>query len=873
MRLASMVTLLAVAALVHQPSPPPAQETGAPRVLDSRLDLRAFAVDPAIVTPIGLAVDATDRLFVLESHTHVRPPDYQGPASDRIVVFVDADRDGRPERHWVFADGFEDGMNLAFSPAGELHLVTATAVWALHDRDRDGVSESRTQVVRLTRPAKVYDHAALLGLTFSADGWLYVSRGNTGGSPWRLEGANGSSVGGYGDGGNIVRCRPDGSDLQEFATGFWNPFDLKFDAHGRLLAADNDPDARGPNRLVHVIQGGDYGYKSLYGESGIHPYVAWNGELPGTLPYATPLGEAPAGVLVARRASLPADYLDDVLVSIWEERRVVRVSLSPKGVSVAGEATLLIEGGEDFRPVAFAADSRGTIYVTDWGQRQYPNHGRGRVWRLSTRQNVTASRARGEFETPLPDRGLDTLRALSDERAEFGQLRKSVASDDPFVRSAAIAAMSHSRFRDQTVAAAAHSDPRVRIGSLLALQRARIPSPEPLVTTLLADADPQVRRMAMIWAGSARLTSVERAVDEAVLREPRAAELFPVYLATLEQLTPEFARSYADQAAPYARQLKRVLRPRFLETFIADGSKPAALRALAIRHLGQEPPLGVFLANIARTNQSLEMRREAVRALQAFNDSGAGAALLAVVRDRANDAELRADALAALAGKPVDASTDAVTLLDDSAPHVRLEAARYLRATALTEVTRQDLARKAATIRGPDASALQAQLAFALRSPAGAHPKDAAGWEAALGSGRGDPSIGRRVFFSGGAACSACHAAEGRGGGLGPDLTNAGQSKTRRQILHAIVDPSADVAPAYQGWFIRTEAGEVHTGRQIDVGEKGRADLYVLGRGFITVERMREYGPMARSLMPDGLAGNITIDDMRHLLAFLQASR
>ena len=338
------------------------------------------------------------------------------------------------------------------------------------------------------------------------------------------------------------------ASMQEFATGFWNPFDLKVDAHGRLLAADNDPDSRGPNRLVHVVQGGDYGYKSLYGESGIHPYVAWNGELPGTLPYATPLGEAPAGMLVARRASLPADYVDDVLVSIWEERRIVRVTLAAKGVSVAGKAKLLIEGNEDFRPVAFAADSRGTIYVTDWGQRLYPNHGRGRVWRLSTRQNLAASRARGEFETPLPDRGMDTLQGLSAERAEFEQLRQSVASDDPFVRSAAIAAMSHSRSRDQTVAAAAHADPRVRIGSLLALQRARIASPEPLVTTLLADADPQVRRMAMIWAGSARLTSVERAVDEAVLREPWSAELFPVYLSTLEQLTPEFARSYADQA-------------------------------------------------------------------------------------------------------------------------------------------------------------------------------------------------------------------------------------------------------------------------------------------------------------------------------------
>jgi hypothetical protein len=220
--------------------------------------------------------------------------------------------------------------------------------------------------------------------------------------------------------------------------------------------------------------------------------------LPGTLPYATPLGEAPAGVLVARRAALPADYANDVLVSIWEERRIVRVSLAAKGVSVAGQAKLLIEGSEDFRPVAFAADSRGTIYVTDWGRRQYPNHGRGRVWRLSVRQKVEAGPPRGEFETPLPDRGMDTLRALSGEGVTFEHLQQSVASDDPFVRSAAIAGMSDSRFRDRTIAATAQPDSRVRIGALLALQRARIASPELLVTTLLRDQDRQVRRMAMI---------------------------------------------------------------------------------------------------------------------------------------------------------------------------------------------------------------------------------------------------------------------------------------------------------------------------------------------------------------------------------------
>lgn len=57
------------------------------------------------------------------------------------------------------------------------HLQPSDYKWALHDRDGDGVSEARTRVLNMTRPAKVYDHAALLGLTVSPDGWLYVSRG------------------------------------------------------------------------------------------------------------------------------------------------------------------------------------------------------------------------------------------------------------------------------------------------------------------------------------------------------------------------------------------------------------------------------------------------------------------------------------------------------------------------------------------------------------------------------------------------------------------------------------------------------------------------------------------------------------------------
>src|SRR6202012_2811947 len=109
---------------------------------------------------------------------------------------------------------------------------------------------------------------------------------------------------GGGEGGNIFRCRADGSHLERVATGFWNPFHMCFDTFGRLWAVDNDPDSRPPCRLVNVVQGGDYGYRFRYGRSGLHPFVAWNGGLPGAPPMASPTGEGPAGGLACGAAGV-----------------------------------------------------------------------------------------------------------------------------------------------------------------------------------------------------------------------------------------------------------------------------------------------------------------------------------------------------------------------------------------------------------------------------------------------------------------------------------------------------------------------------------------------------------------------------------------
>ena len=242
-----------------------------PVLSDARLNLKLFAESPDIVTPIGMVIDEADRIYVIESHTHHPPADYDGPTSDHIKVFVDRNNDGNPDQISVFAEGLHQAMNVALSPAGELYVVCAREVIRLVDKDRDGVCDQQQKVLKLITHER-YAHNSLLGITFDREGWMYISRGNLGSHEYCFQGTDDTSVAGYGDGGNVVRCRPDGTQIEEVAIGFWNPFDLKFDRHGRLLLVDNDPDARGPNRLLHVVEAGDFGYKSLYGGSGNHPF-------------------------------------------------------------------------------------------------------------------------------------------------------------------------------------------------------------------------------------------------------------------------------------------------------------------------------------------------------------------------------------------------------------------------------------------------------------------------------------------------------------------------------------------------------------------------------------------------------------------------
>lgn len=830
-----------------------------PEVLDPRLKLSLIAEDPQIVTPIGLAIDAQDRLFVLESHTHERPSDYTGPQFDRVKRFVDRDGDGRFEDISVFADGIQQGLNLAFSPAGVLYVVCAREVVELPDENQDGVCDGSRAVLKMQTRER-YSHNCLLGITFDRDGMLLIGRGNSGSQAYEFVGSDGSRVSGYGDGGSIIRCRPDGSLLEEFATGFWNPFEIKYDHAGRLLCVDNDPDARGPNRLVDVVRGGDYGYKSLYGGGGNHPFQGWDGSLPGTLPYISGTGEAPCDLIDCHQSSLPKEFAGSILVTVWNENSIERHITQPRGTSLTAESEILVAGDDEFRPVAIEADSRGNLYFTDWVSVAYPNHGRGRIWRLSNSDSSDRLTPRGYFETPV------------EHEAAVARLE----SDDPFAFHRAVIQLAEQSSSQELLQMADNMSPQVRLGCLLAAQRSPLDPAvhETLARKFLADPDPNIRRAALVWVGTSLMTQIGSSIDSAIAGDNVSPLLFETYLATVECLEPEFARAVSQQSEARAKSIPRHLPQSLLAELISDDQRTAEVRGLAIDHLEDRQRFEKLLMD-SIDNPHQQIRLAAIRKLSGYAASKTRNRLVRLASEQTAMTAERCEALLALSHDPQLDPTQILPLLDATDYQVAVEAARTLRIFQGHAAVRDAAIKKLQEIREQASdTGLIEQLRFLCNQPQLGRPDSAEAWQQSLASG-GDPTVGSRVFRAAHATCSSCHTIGKSGGMLGPDLSNIGQSVDRRQIIHSILRPSDQFPPQYQAWIVLTVDGQTFTGLQLDHKAGGAIEMFTTAgkTEHFGADDIEAYRASRQSVMPNGLEQNLTLSEFRDLVAYLESLR
>lgn len=436
-----------------------------PRSADDRVVIELFAREPDIVTPTGLAVDARGRVLVVECHTHFPPENYAGPKADRLRWLLDNDGDGRAETFATFYEGMRATMGVAFADDGWVYVATRNEVFRVRDTNGDDQADERQPIARLETQGN-YPHNGLSGFAFDFRGGLYFGMGENLGADYQLIGADGHTLSGGGEGGSIYHCAADGSKLVRVATGFWNPFHLALDPWERLFAVDNDPDSRPPCRLLHVVDGGDYGYRYRNGRKGLHPFTAWNGELPGTLPMLAGTGEAPSGVVVYESDALPDDYRGEILVTSWGDHRIDRFRPEERGASLRGSAKPWITGGENFRPVGLAIAPDGSIFASDWVDKSYELHGRGAVWQIRPAKFQPVARPTAAREAiRARDQRTREHAALDLAKTDDGvsELKKFLASEaDKYVRAAIWKAMLATGKLDPAIVKLQRDDPQVQ---------------------------------------------------------------------------------------------------------------------------------------------------------------------------------------------------------------------------------------------------------------------------------------------------------------------------------------------------------------------------------------------------------------------------
>lgn len=858
-----------------------------PESLVDGLSIELFSSEPDIVTPTGIAVDKNGRVFCIESHTHFRPKDYVGPKTDRIRIYDDTNGDGKADKVTNFFEGSTATMNMAFAPDGSLYVASRSQIFRLRDNDNDDQADENTIIVDLQTKGD-YPHNGLSGLAFDELGKLHFGFGENLGVDYKLVGSDGTILSGGGEGGNIFSCDLNGAKLKRIATGFWNPFGLSFDKVGNLFAIDNDPDWRPPCRLLHIVEGGDYGYRFSLGRRGTHPFTAWFGELPGTLGLVSGTGEAPSGIL--RYDPMANSKNESVMLSTsWGLHSIERFSLNPSGATFTSRAETIVKGGKDFRPVGIASAPDGTIYISDWCKRSYELHGHGRIWKLSykakastfpqtklsdaypfddtdvaNRQRAAAVLAPQLIDFPkaiqaaLSPLEKATLIRRSNKTIDPLLLISFLSDDDAFIQQAARFALSRSLGNEQLANLKLPTDSKQRLGlALLIRERSDDPQVEARVAELLADEDPAIRFVAIRWIGEKRLTQYAAQLQTEIQTRPLTGRLFESYLAAIDLINKN--RNGAEFEKAEANILAEILTSESTspETLIVALRK---LQSVSVRDNfnNDHPKLNLALLKKLLDSDSVNVVREVIQTIGAIGNNESAMLIREIAKDRKKYGE---NTIEAIIGLDPANQADRKLLLELCKEDNKF-GQTAVQSMLNSNLSSAELARIKRVSSSPAARLLKEdKMAFTtieLTSTV----------QSKLASA--DSNAGRRIFFNNRfAQCAKCHQVDGRGGNVGPDLSNISDMKLDR-LLESIVEPSKEIAPRHTPILIETYDGRSFSG--VLYAERGDEVTYADSNGklikvrFDDIERSK---PQAKSIMPEGLLERMTVDEVADLAKYL----
>lgn len=652
--------------------------------LEPGLRCELVAAEPQLANPVAFAVDGQGRIFVAETfrindgvfdtrnymqwkdadlacrtvadrvakyHRFLADelPRYAA-YSERVQLLVDDDRDGVVDRSTVFADGFDDlacGILAGVLPHdGSVYVTNIPNLWQLRDGDGDGVADQRTALA-----SGFGVHTSLIGhdlhgLIVGPDRRLYFSIGDRG-----LHVEQGDRTLDFPDEGAVLRCELDGSRLEVVHRGLRNPQELAFDQYGDLFTGDNNSDGGDRARFVHVVEGGDSGWR--IGFQWLDDRGAWNRErlwqprFPGQAAWILPpivnLCDGPSGLVYDPGVGLPERYRDCFFLCDFRggssQSGVQALRLVPRGAEHELAATARPIWSVLCTDVDFAPD--GSLLLSDWVD-GWNKTGKGRIYRVRT----------AAMADDLQLRTLARLLASDFGSRTPAQLQVLLGHQDRRVRQQAEFALIDQAAAATLLAAARDRDHRLArlhgIWGLGVLGRRDAAAVTPLLP-LLADDDAEVRAQAAKVLGDVRCAAAGRRLVDA-LGDSSSRVRFHAALALGRLGAAAPARTAAALVALLRRNADRDVCLRHaaalalarlgdreaLLAALADADAPVRLGALlALRRLGDGAVAGLL------ADPEPALRTEAARAIYDQPIAAALPALAARI-----DAPLADDALA-----------------------------------------------------------------------------------------------------------------------------------------------------------------------------------------------------------------------------------
>ncbi len=387
---------------------------------------------------------------------------------------------------------------------------TGAGLYRLQDLDGDDTFEKIDHLISLNAAGEHGPHAIIPG----PDGRLYLCAGNATDVPdkidasrvprhWsedhmlgRMPDARGFMATRLAPGGFILSMLPDGTDIELYANGFRNEYDIAFNPNGDLFTYDADmewdigtPWYR-PTRVNHVVSGAEFGWRNGTGKW--PEYFADSFGAVANIGYGSP-----TGIVFGTETKFPAKYQHALLIGDWSYGVVYAVNMEGEGATYKSTFEPFISAAPMPVTDLVVHPQQGCIYMTIGGRKV-----QSALYRVSYVGKEDTSPAKYPDTKEASDarstrRSLEAMHRATD-KFDLKLVLANIGSSDRALRTAARLALEHQPVSVWKDSLSRANDPQSIITLAVALARSGKESDQGLMLRQL---------LSLVWD---RLTNDQR---------------------------------------------------------------------------------------------------------------------------------------------------------------------------------------------------------------------------------------------------------------------------------------------------------------------------------------------------------------------------